>query len=344
MLKKCFLGLLACFMVTVLAIGGGFWGLKWYAGQPVKIAMEQPFTIEKGDSLGRVASRLAEVGVLAYPQAFSVMGRVLGKAGSLRAGDYLIMPNSSLLDVFTLFTEGRVRYYDIALIEGHTLTEAITSLNQHPKLTDPLRPDALPAFYQSLGIQGSPEGLFYPDTYFFEAGTPVAAILTRAHKRLQTVLDEEWQGKAENLPFENAYQALVMASLVEKETGAAFERPDIAGVFVRRLQRNMRLQSDPTVIYGMGKRYEGNLSRKMLREKTPYNTYVINGLPPTPIALVGREAIHAALHPAGGETLYFVAKGDGTHFFSESLIEHNRAVRKYQVTERRDDYRSRVVN
>ncbi len=344
MLKKCLLGFLGSLLVIAPVVGGSLLALKWYAGQPVKISVEQAFTIEKGDSLGQVANRLARMGILKYPEAFSLMGRLLGKAGNLHAGDYLIVPDSSLLDVFTLFVQGHVRYYNIALIEGHTLAEAITSLNQHPKLTAPLKPDALPAFYQSLGIQGSPEGLFYPDTYFFAAGTPVVDILTRAYKRLQTVLDEEWQGKVDNLPFENAYQALVMASLVEKETGAAFERPAIAGVFVRRLQRNMRLQSDPTVIYGMGKRYEGKLNRKMLREKTPYNTYVIDGLPPTPIALVGREAIHATLHPAGGEALYFVAKGDGTHYFSGSLIEHNKAVRKYQITERRDDYRSTIVD
>ena len=326
----------------ILIVGAGWVALNWYANQSVLSTMEQDFTIEKGDSLSRIANRLETLGVLEYPEAFSIIGQLSGMAGGLHAGDYQIVPGMSRRQLLVMFTQGRVRYYDVTLVEGHTLSEVVEQLNAHPKLAKPLTQEDARPFFESLGIDGSPEGLFYPDTYFFEAGTPVKAILARAHKKLNVVLEKEWAGRAKGLPLENSYEALILASVIEKETGASFERPDISGVFIRRLQKGMRLQSDPTVIYGMGERYQGQLNRRMLREKTLYNTYVIKGLPPTPIALVGREAIRAALHPADGKMLYFVAKGDGTHYFSESLAEHNKAVRKYQITERRSDYRSTV--
>ena len=176
-----------------------------------------------------------------------------------------------------------------------------------------------------------PEGLFFPDTYYFPKGTTDIAFLQRAYQRLKVVLDEEWQQRDANLPYQNAYEALIMASIIEKETGLASDRGTIAGVFVRRLNKNMKLQTDPTVIYAMGKQYNGNIRKKDLDIDSPYNTYRHKGLPPGPIALASREAIHAALHPEDGKSLYFVAKGDGSHYFSENLTEHNRAVAKYQL-------------
>ena len=185
---------------------------------------------------------------------------------------------------------------------------------------------------QRIGIEDdNPEGWLFPDTYLFDRGTSDVEILSRAHRRMREVLDEEWAKREQGLPLETPYQALTLASIVEKETGLASERPQIAGVFVRRLQKGMKLQTDPTVIYGMGDDFDGNIRREDLTRPTPYNTYVIQGLPPTPIALPGREAINAVLHPADGDALYFVARGDGSHHFSATLDEHNCAVRHYQL-------------
>jgi len=184
------------------------------------------------------------------------------------------------------------------------------------------------------------EGWFYPDTIVFSEGTSDIALLQQGKKKMEEVLSAEWQARAENLPYESPYEALVMASIVEKETGRAEERQEIAGVFVRRLNKGMRLQTDPTVIYGLGDSFQGNLRHRHLRADTPYNTYTRHGLPPSPIALPGQDAIHAALNPASGDTLFFVAKGDGSHYFSKTLAEHERAVNEYQRLKRRKDYRS----
>ncbi|MDP0563459.1 MAG: endolytic transglycosylase MltG [Candidatus Endonucleobacter sp. (ex Gigantidas childressi)] len=344
MLKKVVIGLLSGFVVMTLVVVFGWFLLNWSVDKPVLLFTTQDFTIEEGDSLNYIGKRLEDLGVIDSFEVFSIMGQLLGVATSLQRGDYQITPGISVREVLVMFTQGQVRYYDVTLVEGLRFVDIIQQLNSHPKLTEPLSEQDLQSLFTQLGINGSPEGLFYPDTYFFESGEQVRSVLVRAHKRLNQVLEEEWRNKSRKLPYETPYEALVLASIIEKETGATFERPDISGVFVRRLQLNMRLQSDPTVIYGMGDMYQGGLNRKNLREKTSYNTYVINGLPPSPIALVGREAINAALHPSEGKTLYFVAKGDGTHYFSESLAEHNKAVRKYQVKGRRVDYRSSVVN
>ena len=185
--------------------------------------------------------------------------------------------------------------------------------------------------YKQLGIsQNHPEGLFFPDTYFFEKHTTDVAILKRAYTKMQIILAQEWQGRAANLPITTPYQAICLASIIEKETASPFERAQISGVFSRRLQQNMMLQTDPTVIYGMGETYQGNIKTADLKNPTPYNTYTFKGLPPTPIAMAGREAIHAALHPDASEALFFVAKGDGTHVFSANLDAHNAAVETYQ--------------
>jgi len=350
MVKKLLLtlfgGLLAVTLLVGLAVAGGWFGLRWYADQPVTVTNDAEFVIVPGDSLGRVVERLAAAQLVVYPELFAWFARVEGDAASLHAGEYLISPGTSNSQLLAKFVAGEVRSFSTTLVEGLTLKELLEALNSHPKLVGPVTLAELPALIKP-DIEGVPdtenyEGLFYADTYSFLAGTSVSDILVRAHRQLKSVLDKAWETRMEGLPYQSPYQALIMASIIEKETGVPAERPDIAGVFVRRMAKKMRLQTDPTVIYGLGDRYEGGLNRAMLREPTPYNTYVINGLPPTPIATVGGEAIHAALNPADGQSLYFVARGDGTHHFSATLSEHNQAVRKYQITERREDYRSTV--
>ncbi|NQD79460.1 endolytic transglycosylase MltG, partial [Pseudomonas sp. CrR14] len=226
------------------------------------------------------------------------------------------------------------------LVEGWSFRQVRAALARQDKLELTLSKLSDDEIMAKLGQPGlNPEGRFFPDTYRYVRGMSDLDLLKQAHKRLQVVLDEEWANRSESLPYKNPYEALIMASMIEKETGVPEERGEIAGVFVRRLAIGMRLQTDPTVIFGLGERYQGRITRAHLREPTPYNTYTIDGMPPTPIALVGREAIHAALHPVAGKALYFVARGDGSHVFSETLDAHNRAVREYQL-KRRADYRS----
>ena len=350
MVKKLLLTLIGGLSVATLLVGltvaGGWYGFRWYARQPVAVSADAEFVIVPGDSLGRVVGRLAAANVVTYPELFSLFARLEGVAADLHAGEYLISPGTTNSQLLTKFITGDIRDFSVTLVEGLTLKELLVTLNQHPKLVQPVTLAELGTAIKP-GIGGVPEtenfeGLFFADTYRFPAGTAVGDVLVRAHEQLKSVLDQEWVDRAEGLPYQSPYQALIMASIIEKETSVPSERPDIAGVFVRRLEKKMRLQTDPTVIYGLGERYTGGLNRSNLRELTPYNTYRINGLPPTPIASVGRDAIHAALNPASGQSLYFVARGDGTHHFSDTLSEHNRAVRKYQITERRADYRSTV--
>ncbi|WP_067521035.1 endolytic transglycosylase MltG [Endozoicomonas ascidiicola] len=346
MLKKLLLLVAVALLLAMMAAGAGWYGMSWYSQQKVLSTADSEFVVERGDSLGRVVRRLTNDQVIKYPGLFELLARVRGVATDIYAGEYLIAPDISNGELLTMLVQGDVHYYNVTLVEGFTLKELLADLNQQPKLSNPVQLNEL-ATVISGSIEGALkgghlEGQFYADTYSFESGSSVASILQRANKKLNAVLQKEWQARAEGVPYKTPYEALIMASIIEKETGVPSERPDIAGVFVRRLNKGMRLQTDPTVIYGMGDRYQGGLSRRHLREATDYNTYVIRGLPLTPIATVGREAIQAALNPSDGSALYFVARGDGTHQFSNTLVEHNRAVRKYQISERRKDYRSSV--
>ncbi|MDX1694056.1 MAG: endolytic transglycosylase MltG [Ketobacteraceae bacterium] len=310
------------------------------------LPLENPVVLEvaKGDSIYHVARELKQRGLLEGVRLFAYYARYMDMATRIKAGEYQLQPGVSLHQLLEQLVEGDVIQYSVTLVEGHTTREYLARLAAEDKL---IRSDELAEMLSDPGLLMAalgkpdvhPEGQFFPDTYFFVKGATALDILERAHERMVSVLQEEWENKGKDLPYESPYEALIMASIIEKETGVESERPDIAGVFVRRLQKRMRLQTDPTVIYGLGDAYQGNITRRHLKQKTPYNTYVIAGLPPTPIANPGREAIHAALHPAEGKTLYFVARGDGSHVFSETLEEHNRAVRQYQL-KRRSDYRS----
>lgn len=302
------------------------------------------YRLPRGGSLSKAAYQLSRQGVLSCPRCLSLYSRVTGKGQSIMAGDYLFPRGTTPRQMLDKLQRGDVRYFELTLVEGWNLRQVINSLRSAERLTHTLPENTNTVTAAQLEIETSYpslEGLLFPDTYRYHSGSTDVELLRQAYQRMQQVLAEEWQDRAADLPYSSPYEALIMASLVEKETGVAVERQQIAGVFVRRLRKGMRLQTDPTIIYGLGRDFDGNLRSRHLKDASnPYNTYRHSGLTPTPIALAGREAIYAALHPAAGDTLYFVAKGDGSHYFSKTLQEHQRAVRKYQINQRRKDYSS----
>ncbi len=288
------------------------------------------YEVGPGTGLIRIAGDLESRGLMRRARYLVWYARWRG-VSTIQAGRYRIPRGMTPLGFLDRLRRGDVIQYALTVPEGIRFRELMARLAAHPAIDHRLSGETPEAIMRRLGHAGqAAEGRFLPETYFFPAGTTDLAFLQRAYAAMQAVLDEEWRGRAPGLPYHGPDEALVMASIIEKETGRADERPIIAGVFVRRLERHMRLQSDPTVIYGLGGRYEGRLRRRDLRADTPYNTYRHRGLPPTPIALPGRAAIHAALHPAAGKALYFVARGDGRHVFSDDLRSHERAVSRYQ--------------
>ncbi|AFJ03806.1 YceG-like protein [Methylophaga frappieri] len=301
---------------------------------PLDLDDSQLFQINKGDNLSRVSQRLFQQGLSATPSLYlDLYGRWQGVAGKIQAGEYEITSGMTMPALLDKFVSGHVMQYRITVIEGMTAQQLLIKVREHPKITTVDPAMTLEAMLHEIDAQQShPEGWFLPETYQFTAGTTDIEFLNRAYQKMQTVLDSAWQSRHDDLPYSTPYEVLIMASIIEKETGIAEERPEIAGVFVRRLNKGMRLQTDPTVIYGMGELYDGNIRRQDLRTDTPYNTYTRHGLPPTPICLPSEAAIEAALNPAQGDYLYFVATGeDGRHQFSTNLDDHNRAVRKYQL-------------
>jgi UPF0755 protein len=289
------------------------------------------FEIEKGDSLSKITENLVAQDVHIKPFWFKFLAKRNGENKKIKSGEYEITANSTTPQILALFVSGKVKQHAITFPEGWNFKQIRQELDKNPYIEHTFQNARMEQIPTQLGIsQNHPEGVFFPDTYFFEKYTTDAAILKRAYDKMQLVLAQEWQSRAENLPLTTPYHALILASIIEKETAAPFERAQIAGVFTRRLQQNMMLQTDPTVIYGMGESYQGDIKTADLHEPTPYNTYTFQGLPPTPIAMAGREAIHAALHPDSSEAIFFVAKGNGTHVFSATLEEHNAAVEIYQ--------------
>lgn len=288
--------------------------------------------IDKGDSFSRIAQKLQEHQLAVKPLWLRLLAVQTGYAGHLKAGDYEIIQGSNAFDILALFASGKTRQYAITFPEGWNFNQFLEQISNNPHIIKSLDQTDYESLLGHINAEyAHPEGLFFPDTYFFEKDTTDLALLKRAHDRMMNILDQEWQLRQDNLPFESPYQALILASIVEKETSVPEERPLIAGVFIRRLEQGMLLQTDPTVIYGMGEDFQGDIRKKDLLTPTPYNTYVIGGLPPTPIAMPGKASIHAVLHPTDGDSLYFVSKGDGTHAFSASLNEHNKAVTIYQL-------------
>ena len=330
-------------VIFVIFLGVCWGGIVYYMHQPL-IKKEQVVTIPKGTSFDGVASILNKQAHIHYAVLWSIYGRITGWSRRLHAGEYALPAGSSGKDLLFLFASGKVIQHRITFIAGMTVKEMLAEIDDHPKILNDVKGVNDKSLAQYLHLsKDSSEGLFYPNTYFYVSGSKASFILREAHQELSTILDDEWKRREKGLPYKKPYDALIMASIIEKETGVPHERAKISGVFVRRLKKGMRLQSDPTVIYGMGERFNGKLTRKDLRKKTPYNTYRINGLPPTPIALVNRADIEAALHPLQGQSLYFVATGDGWHVFSRTLAEQRKAIRRYQL-HRKKGYRSFPIN
>ncbi|WP_251359895.1 endolytic transglycosylase MltG [Kangiella sp. TOML190] len=324
-------------LLLLLALAAMAW-FQWQNYQKFlqePLGVSSPLTVEKGTSAYKLGKKWQQEGLVDNFYYYQLLLKMQPELRSIKAGEYQVSADMTPSEILKLLVEGKVISYQVSIIEGSNIFELFKNIQSDPRLQHKLKDRQ--ALKTVLGLKADEhlEGLFFADTYQFNKGDSDQDIYQRANQQLAKVLEEEWQNRADNLPYKDPYEALIMASIIEKETAVPAERPLIAGVFVRRMQKRMLLQTDPTIIYGLVAdpdiNYDGNIRRKDITNPHPWNTYVHAGLPPSPIAMVGREAIHAALHPADGKALYFVAKGDGSHYFSETLAEHNRAVRKYQL-------------
>ncbi|MGJ0486751.1 MAG: endolytic transglycosylase MltG [Methylomicrobium sp.] len=324
-----FIGLTLLF----ISFTAGWTWMDYRSALETPVVKDNPAIIEivKGDSMTRITEKLAEQHLKVSPFWFKVIALRKQSAAKLKTGEFEFAVGLTLPEIIDQIAAGKTRQHSITFPEGWRFAEIMAELNNNPHIEHTLKDLSPDAIRTQLGItENKLEGLFFPDTYFFEKNMTDVSLLKRAYEKMQSVVQEEWPQRSAGLPLESPYETLILASIIEKETGADDERPLISGVMVRRLQNSIPLQTDPTVIYGMGDNYLGNIGEQDLKNPTPYNTYLIKGLPPTPIAMPGREAIHAALHPDTGSSLYFVAKGDGTHVFSTTLQDHNHAVELFQ--------------
>ncbi|SJN55433.1 putative aminodeoxychorismate lyase [Vibrio ruber DSM 16370] len=331
MLKKLLFG---CCLVAFVVVGSAivlYQKVDTYLTQPLQLSAEQQFvTIRQGESLRSVLKSFEAKSWL-YPSiAVHLIHRFYPALAKIKVGTYQVKSGEPLHNVLHRFTAGDEYQFTITLIEGSRFQDVLQKLVAEPHLKHEIQSMSEADIAKRLSIDESKlEGLFLAETYHYTAGTSDIEILKRANQKLKSVLQNAWENRQEGLPLRSPYEALTLASIIEKETAIKDERQLIASVFINRLNKRMRLQTDPTVIYGMGSRYDGNIRKKDLITPTPYNTYVIYGLPPTPIAMVGRASIHAALNPEVSDYLYFVASGNGGHVFSKSLAEHNAAVKRY---------------
>ena len=321
--------LLLIFLIPLLALAYLINDLN----QPMEIQGEPiMFVVESGTSLTRVANELERMDLIDNSGSMTLYARLQRTAALIQSGEYEITAGMTSMDFLRKMLAGDTYQYRVTLIEGWTLEQALNEIWNDSNIVRELNSSSGELVADSLNlVEESVEGLFYPDTYFFTRGTTDREILIRAYERMKEVLTEAWESRLGALPYNDAYDALIMASIIEKESAEESERGHIAGVFVRRLELGMRLQSDPTVIYGMGDDFDGDIRREDLLEETAYNTYRINGLPPTPIALAGIKSINASLNPLPSDYLYFVSQGNGTHYFSTTLEEHNDAVSRFQL-------------
>jgi UPF0755 protein len=322
-------------LLAALAVGGAAWWAWQQLDAPGPAEHEIVVEVPAGAPLARIATRLEDAGVLRHAKLFEWYGRGSGLAGQVRAGEYRFPARSTPREVMARLVSGEVVLHSLTIVEGWTFRQMRAAIDAHPAVRVTLGDVPGEEIMARLGREGAhPEGWFLPETYRFPRGTTDLELMRIAHEAMRRALDAAWEKRRDPLPLQSPYEALILASIIERETGLAEERPEISGVFIRRLERGMRLQTDPTVIYGVGPDFEGRLRRVHLDTDTPYNTYTRAGLPPTPIALPGRASLEAAVQPREGRTLYFVATGrpDGSHTFSETLEQHNRAVQRYLAT------------
>ncbi len=319
------------FLLILAAISAAFVGIFWYLETPRELAQAPTeFTLEQG-GFRHTARKLEEAGLIGNARAFELLARLLGKDSMVKAGSYEFEHGLTPLELLARITKGDNSWSEITFVEGWTFSEMRKAIDSNPDLRHDSTNLSDSAILSRIGAQeSSPEGLFFPDTYFFAKGQSDFSVLERAYQSMNRKFGKEWESRQAGLPFSSPYQALILASIIEKETGKSSDRPMISAVFVNRLKAGMKLQTDPSVIYGMGKNFDGNLRKRDLLSDQPYNTYTRAGLPPTPISMPGIRSLDAALHPAKSKALYFVARGDGSSYFSNTLEEHNRAVNRYQ--------------
>ena len=324
------------FVVLALILAAGAGAVYWAWDQldrPLAFdSAELVYVVPPGATLNQVGRDLKERGVLSQPWLWTQFAKLTDQARRIQAGEYVLTPSATPRSLLEQFVAGEVRLHSITLVEGWRFDEALQAIRAHPAVTvTELTADEMMAGLGKPNVH--PEGQLLPETYHFPRGTSDLALVKQAHQALTSILDEIWPRRAGGLPLDNAYEALILASIIEKETALDSERPEIAGVFVRRLNRGMRLETDPTVIYGLGDGFDGDLRTRDLVADTPYNTYRRAGLPPTPIALASAASLHAATHPAPGDALFFVAtgEGDGSHYFSQTYEEHLAAIERYHA-------------
>lgn len=306
--------------------------MGYFATQPLALqASPLDFTVKAGSTLRSASRQIEEAGVAMPAWQFTLLGRALGKAAEIKAGSYQVAEGVTPLTLLEKLTRGDVTQAEIVLLEGWTFRQMRAALDAHAHVRHDTAGLTERQIMEKLGAEGTAEGRFFPDTYLFAKGSSDLEVLKRSYRQMEKLLLTEWERRQANLPYASPYEALIMASIVEKETGQSQDRAQIASVFINRLKKGMLLQTDPTVIYGLGERFDGNLRKRDLQTDGPYNTYTRTGLPPTPIAMPGLASIQATLHPARTDAYYFVARGDGSSQFSRTLEEHNRAVAKYQL-------------
>ena len=337
-MKKFFVFLL---ILLVVLSGVGFWGyqkLTEFVHTPVNVTQDQLLTIERGTTGSKLAALLEQEKILEHADLLPWLLKLQPQLNKVKAGTYSLTGVKTLQDLLDMINSGKEAQFSVKFIEGKTFKEWRKNLENAPHLKQTLQGKSdkeimalldIPAVAKAVYEWNNMDGWLYPDTYNYTPNSTDLELLKRSTTRLQKALDKAWNERDENLPLADPYQMLILASIVEKETGIAAERPQVASVFINRLKANMKLQTDPTVIYGMGERYTGNIRKKDLETITPYNTYMIEGLPPTPIAMVSESALQAVAHPAKTDFYYFVADGSGGHKFTRNLNEHNKAVQEY---------------